>query len=456
MTDLPSASSLDAVLDELGWKPEVLARRLNTFAALHGRAERMHPKTPYKWLQGSRPRSPWSALAAALITDELGRLITPADLGWGDAVEAVSAISGLVLPWTAAGSLQAVRVVTHSGSMERRIFITLLGAAASAPAHEWLLAQPETVVARSAGLSLPMAVVDHLDGVTAQLRGMDDQLGGGTLLPAVRDHLRNVLSLLDQRSYSDSVGRRLHATVGEVMRLAGWCALEGGYQPQAQRYWIAALHAAHTAGDRALGANVVRFMSEQAEDLGQIRESVTLAETARVGYPGASPRIATMLDLRAAVTHAHDRATTECRRALDAAFDRLGDSPSSSGEPDWCYWLDEAQAHGHAGACYLRLEDWSRARHHYQAALRLQDPSYVRESARRRIKLATVYLRQDRPEVDHAVALATRAVDTLISQVDSARCVDLVIQFVNQLVPYWRRPAVRQFRDHVAVLRTPA
>ncbi|MGH3928378.1 MAG: hypothetical protein ACRDTF_00195, partial [Pseudonocardiaceae bacterium] len=310
--------------------------------------------------------------------------------------------------------------------------------------------------ASSSGSPLPMAVVDHLDGITAHLRRMDDQLGGGAQLPAVRDHLRNVLSLLEQRSYPDSVGQRLYATAGEAMRLAGWCALEGGHQPQAQRYWIAALHAAHTAGDRALGANVVRFMSEQAEDLGQIRESITLAETARAGYPGASPRIATMLDLRAAVAHAHDRSVTECRRALDTAFDRLGAAPSSSGEPDWCYWLDEAQAHGHAGSSYLLLEDWSRARHHYQAALRLQDPSYVRESARRQIKLATVYLRQDQPDVDHAVSLATRAVDTLTGQVDSARCVALVTRFVSQLAPYRRRPAVRQFRDRVAALRTPA
>jgi len=61
----------------------VLARRLNSFAALHGRSERVHAKTPYKWLLGDRPRSPWPAL----VTGELGRPITTADLGWdGDDV----------------------------------------------------------------------------------------------------------------------------------------------------------------------------------------------------------------------------------------------------------------------------------------------------------------------------------------------------------------------------------
>ncbi|HWR46412.1 MAG TPA: hypothetical protein VN327_02160, partial [Pseudonocardiaceae bacterium] len=226
MTDSTSTGTLAVVLTELGWKPAVLARRLNSFAALHGRSERLHAKTPYKWLRGDRPRSPWPALAAALLTDELGHPITPVDLGWDGDIEAVSAISGLVLPWTVAGSLRAVRVVTDAGSMERRILLTLLGAAACAPAHEWLIARPDAGVARSSGLPLPVGVVDDLDDIAGRLRRMDDQLGSGTLLHLVRAHLRHVLGLLDQRRYPDSVGRRLHATAGELMRLAGWLSFD--------------------------------------------------------------------------------------------------------------------------------------------------------------------------------------------------------------------------------------
>ncbi len=390
------------------------------------------------------------------MTDELGRPITPADLGWPDGgVECVSAISGLVLPWTVAGSLHAVRVVTDAGSMDRRILLTLLGAAACAPAHEWLIARPDAGVARPSGLPLPVGVVDDLDDIVGRLRRMDDQLGSGTLLNLVRAHLRHVLGLLDQRRYSDSVGRRLHATAGELMRLAGWLSFDSGHHPQAQRYWLAGLHAAHAAGDRALGANIIGFMSAQAIDLGQIRESATLAETARAGYPGATPRIAAILDLRTAQAHAYERSVTECRRALDSAFDRLGDSPSSSGEPGWCYWLDEAQAHSMAGFCYLRLEDWGRARQHLHAALRLRDPSYRREGAQSHILLATTYLRQDRPEVDHAVSLASRAVETLTGEVDSARSVSYLARFVGDLGPYRRRPAVRQLTEQAAGLLTP-
>ncbi|MGH3903314.1 MAG: hypothetical protein ACRDTE_03825 [Pseudonocardiaceae bacterium] len=72
MTDSTGTSAFTVVLTELGWKPEVLARRLNSFAAVQGRTERVHAKTPFKWLRGDRPRSPWPALAAALLTDEGG------------------------------------------------------------------------------------------------------------------------------------------------------------------------------------------------------------------------------------------------------------------------------------------------------------------------------------------------------------------------------------------------
>ncbi|MGH3866785.1 MAG: hypothetical protein ACRDQ4_11725 [Pseudonocardiaceae bacterium] len=453
MTD--STSVFTAMLTELGWKPGVLARKLNNVAALHGRPERIHAKTPYKWLRGDQPRSPWPALMAALLTDELGRPITTAELGWDGGIEAVSAISGLMLPWTAAGSLRAVRAVTDAGSMDRRILLTMLGAAACAPAHEWLIAHPEADAARPSGLPLSVTIVDHLDDIAGQLRLMDDQVGGGTLLPLVRAHLRHVFELLDQRRYSDSVGRRLHATAGELMRLAGWLSFDSGRHPQAQRYWVAALHAAHAAGDRALGANIVGFMSLQADDLGQIREAVTLAETARTSYPGASPRVTAICDLRVAMAHACDRSVAECRRALDTAFDRFGDAPSPSGEPGWCYWLDEAQAHASAGFCYLRLEDWGRARQHLRAALRLQDSSCAREGALRHILLATTYLRQDQPEVDHAVTLATRAVETLTGEVDSARCVGHLARLIGDLTPYRRRPAVRQLTEQTTGFLAP-
>jgi hypothetical protein len=108
-----------------------------------------------------------------------------------------------------------------------------------------------------------------------------------------------------------------------------------------------------------------------------------------------------------------------------------------------------------AGFCYLRLEDWGRARQHLRAALRLRDPSYRREGAQSHILLAHTYLRQDQPEVDHAVTLASRAVQTLTGEVDSARSVGYLIRLVSDFAPYRRRPTVRQLTEQAARLLTP-
>jgi len=437
------------LLAETGLAPESFARRLNDYAERQGRPDRMHLKTPYKWKKGDRPTRPWPTLAAVLLTQLLGRAVTCDELGWpDDGFEALPASAGLVLPWTASGALQAVQVVNDPGGMYRRMFLTLLGSAAASPAHEWLLAAPIDHVGTAKGHPLSGEVVDHLDAITAGLRRMDDHLGGGQTLDLVRHHLATVITLLQERRYSDSVGRRLHAAAGELLRLAGWLAFDDGHHPQAQRFWIAGLYEAHAAGDRGLGANILGFMSCQAKDLGQIRQAVTIAETARAGYPATSPKVAAILDLRAAEAYANEHSVTDSRRAIDAAFSRLTDTPPEHGNPDWAYWINTAQAHAQAGYCFVKLEDWPNAREHLRAALRLQGGDYTREGALRNALLAQTYVRQDHPDLDRAIALGDQAVATLSGQVTSARCVKHVRNLIDAMDPYRRNAGVRRFREN--------
>ncbi|SEG26921.1 hypothetical protein SAMN04489712_104155 [Thermomonospora echinospora] len=441
----------------VGWNGDRLARGLNAFAQAQGRPERLHPKTPYKWVRGETPRSPWRALTAALLSDALQRPVTTAELGWPeDDLQCVSAITGLQVPWTTSGTLRGLRTVTDAGPMDRRLFLMLLGAAATSPAHEWLIARQVGDTGRASGAPVPLEVADRLDQIAGHLRRMDDQLGGGQLLTLVHQHLRYVTGLLDERRYSDTVGRRLHATAAELLRLAGFICFDSGLHARAQRYWVTALHAAHTAGDRALGANILGFWSCQAKDIGQIREAITLAETARTGYPGASPKVSAILELRKAEAYANDHAATDTRRAIDTAFDTLTGAPASTGHPDWAYWMDEAHAHAQAGYCYLRLGDHSRARAHLRSGLRLQGAGYSREGALRRVLLATSYVQQEHPNLDAGLAQAHQALDTLTGEVDSARCLGHLSHLVDHLTPHRRSPEVREFIDRARPLMSPA
>ncbi|MGI8815889.1 MAG: hypothetical protein ACR2G2_11625 [Pseudonocardia sp.] len=74
------------------------------------------------------------------------------------------------------------------------------------------------------------------------------------------------------------MGRRLHALVAEFGRFAGWVAYEGGDEALAQRYWMAALRNAHIGGDRAVGANILAFMSVPAAH-SKPRDGVELARS---------------------------------------------------------------------------------------------------------------------------------------------------------------------------------
>ncbi|WP_330256911.1 tetratricopeptide repeat protein [Nocardia sp. NBC_00565] len=453
-----SESQLAASLGELGWRPETLAHRLVEYAALHGRRDHLHEKTPYKWLNGHRPRPPWPELIAALLTAELSKPISPTTLGWppvgkNDQQPLLRADNGLQLPWTAEGATRAMRAVTEADPMERRIFLTAMGAAMSAPAHQWLLADPIPHLTRTGkSRRVHSGTVDELDLMAASLRRLDDGGGGGALLQMVRAHLRQVVRLLEHGNYTDTVGRRLHSNAGELLRLAGWLSFDGGQHPRAQRYWMAALHAAHTAGDQALAANTIGFMSCQAKDIRQPHEAVTLAESARTGYRGASPRVSAILNLRAAEAYATSGSTVSCRRAIDDAFTNL-DSPTTTA-PDWSYWLNPGHAHGQAGYCYLQLGQYSDARRHFRQALRLQDPTAAREGALRYTLLATTYVRQNDPDLDQALALAGHAVDILTDDVTSSRCVGHLNTLLRDLTPHQRRPAVRQLAEQVQSLQS--
>jgi hypothetical protein len=138
-----------------------------------------------------------------------------------------------VAAWTMEGAVLSVRAALEA-DMRRRTVLAAAGAAVTRPAHDWLLAAPLGAAPHTTGTSLP-AVVDHLDGITRQLRRMDDQLGGGGgLQPVVRQHLAHVIDLIEHRRYPDTLGRRLHSVAAELARLAGWTSFDAGVHGAAQ------------------------------------------------------------------------------------------------------------------------------------------------------------------------------------------------------------------------------
>ncbi|MGH3927145.1 MAG: hypothetical protein ACRDTT_30475, partial [Pseudonocardiaceae bacterium] len=304
------------------------------------------------------------------------------------------------------------------------------------------------------GTRVDHAVVDDLERVAEARRRLDDALGGGSLLPATREDLRLVVALLKNSSYTEEVGRRLYAVAAEFGRLAGWLAFETNQPALAQRYFLAALRAAHISGDRAIGANILGYMSVQAAQSNTPRDAVVLAESALTAEQALTPAVAASLYGRLALGAAYAGDSTACRRSQDRAFDLLSRSLPEN-EPSWIYWFTEADAQGLAGWSLLALGQPAEAESHLRHAVALLDPSFTRDRAGMLCDLATA--RIGTGAVERACATASEAA-TIIRRLDSPRQSLLLAGFRRVAEPYASSTAVREFdakyRD--LVRRTPA
>ncbi|WP_157488840.1 hypothetical protein [Pseudofrankia sp. DC12] len=365
---------------------------------------------------------------------------------------ALPAESALLLPWTAHDTLDVVRELSEGGgdAMNRRSFLILSGTALTTPAHDWLIARPVDETIGRSGRVIEPSFVEYLGQMTDSLRKMDDKVGGGSLINVVRSQAAYVQTLLREGRYTDSVGRDLYATMAELLRLAGWLSFDAGRHGEAQRFFVAALRGAHTAGDRALGANVLGFMSCQAKDIGQFRDATRLADSARSGYADGSPTVTAILNMRAAQAYANVDDVTESRRAIDTALAAMGGTTPQHGEPAWSYWLDDAQINEQVGYCYMRLGDWPRAREHLLAATQVEGVANSREGVLRQALLADTYAQQGEP--DTACDIASQAIDALLTQVDSARCVGHIQRVKDHLEPFEGLSCVQAFGERVRQL----
>ncbi|MGH3823163.1 MAG: hypothetical protein ACRDRA_10075, partial [Pseudonocardiaceae bacterium] len=108
--------------------------------------------------------------------------------------------------------------------------------------------------------------VHRFTAMIAELRKMEDVAGGGGVLALARHEFGWVAGLLDQARYDERTGRALHVVLAELGQFCGWSAFDIGQHGLAQRFYVAALRAAHSADDRPLGAHILASMAIQAAD----------------------------------------------------------------------------------------------------------------------------------------------------------------------------------------------
>ncbi|WP_239310581.1 hypothetical protein [Frankia sp. Cj3] len=215
---------------------------------------------------------------------------------------------------------------------------------------------------------------------------------------------------------------------------------DAGYHAAAQRYWVAALHAAHSAGIPALGANVLKNMTLQLLDFDQRTDALTVADAALSAGKGSTPRTRAMLAVRKARAHAALGDRRDCTRALSDAETYLGKGERDD-DPTWVRYFDRAEYCAQVAMTFVELGTPAPADRYFAAAL---DPtsgiSRVRDRATYLIRHAAVQV--DLGDLDHAHALAHQALPHL-EEAPSARNGYRIGELRSRLAPHRADPRIR-------------
>lgn len=155
--------------------------------------------------------------------------------------------------------------------------------------------------------------------------------------------------------------------------IAATMAWDSGQQKQAQNYYMLALRAAHAAGDRAFGANVLAGMARQMLYLDRPQDALELVHLAQRGISHSVARVRAMLHTREAWAYAAMGRPAAFRRATGEATEALAEADTDD-EPYWIAYFDKSELAGVTGG---RLLDMAR-----------QDPQSHAEDAATHIRSA--------------------------------------------------------------------
>ncbi|MDT0307291.1 hypothetical protein RM780_09980 [Streptomyces sp. DSM 44917] len=334
--------------------------------------------------------------------------------------------------------------------IDRRGFMTVSGVAVTAAASGWACAEPDRLTASAHGGRLDEETVAWVEDRIPALRKLDDRLSGDSVLRLALADLHMVTELISHSSYSAALGQRLLRTAAELAYLAGWVAFDSGLHSAAQRHYLTALHAAHAADDRPLGANVLAGMAFQAALAGAPVEAVSLADTAEEHSGDTSPRVRAFLASRQARAHAVAGDERACARALNRAEQLLDTADTAAWQdPAWVYYFDSAELAAQAGACFVDLGQPEQAEPVLMRALADQAPSYVRDRTIYTIRLARARLQAG--HLDHACDLAAQAAE-LAHSARSNRGSQEVSALRTSLQPFSSSPAVTALDERIAAL----
>lgn len=354
----------------------------------------------------------------------------------------------VIVSWDAAG---LTRLAAALDTDELAFAGVLRGPQITTLAHEWLLAEPVAVNQAAESGAIGATLLDRLDALVQELRIVDDHLGGGQVLELVEPEVRFAIRLMRRGSFSPDSRTRLYRIIGELTQLAGWAAYDDGKHALAQRYYQAALYAAHVSGDRLLGVYVLSMLAFQASNLDQYRESLLLLDSARHGGKGVNtPGVLSMLDAWESRAHSLAGNREDFHRALGRASERFSRRRIED-DPDWLYWYRQPEHLAEMCRGFSLVGD------HAQGIAYLSDQANVvdAEPSERDLILYHAYAGEaflGLGELDTAAEHGHRALNLLGQNIASDRALGYVKDLADKLKAYQENQEVRSLVERVSTV----
>ncbi len=419
---------------EHNWSMDDLAAEIRRAARRADRRSGADRNRIWKWESG---RVTPDRSTQYLLADVLGVPHREVDaLGWPQWLPAYTRPYAFDPAGSRAALLEVL--VAH---LDRRAFLVLGGGALIGAAENWARTEPERLRGALDGRPVDTALLAWLEERTGELRLLAN--GGGPFVTDLVDaHLHTVVRLIDQARCTEETGRRLHTAAAALAQSAAWLRFDAGRHGAAQRHWQAALHAAHQAGDRDLGAGVLSDLAYQSTWLARPEAAVQILAHARART--RSPAARSLLDLRRARALAVLQDGCGVARALASAERELERSMPQEA-PAWVSWMSPADLAADAGRCWLDLGHLDRAASAIGEGLQRLDPARTRTRAVFLTYRAEGHLRGR--DLTAAAADARTALDAALDT-GAPRCLDLVRALLAALAAHQDVPEVGELHAY--------
>ena len=225
------------------------------------------------WRQGEQPRDPVPDLIVEVLSDRIGTPLTLSDVGLDRSGVERAQWDG---PWTLIQTIRQLStfargdLILSRAPTEPRPLELLEGPDLLSTVQSWTMtgADSSGIGVRKGHRRIGSQEVVQICAVTEIFRSLDNAYGGRLTREAVIGQLISTVSLVEETSYTEEVGRKLITAMGDLATVAGWMCHDVSMHATAQRYFLLALQAAKEADDPNLGAHVLSCMARQSGHLG--------------------------------------------------------------------------------------------------------------------------------------------------------------------------------------------